>query len=373
MKGQNITIAKFSSFHITGPGEISRNVFNFTFPEPVCPECHPSCIESCWGEGAHNCQKFNKINCSSECEGGRCFGSNPSDCCHPFCAVGCTGPTQTECLACRHFDDDGLCRHQCPPIERYNLNSSQWEPNPKGKYAHKHKCLKNCPKNLLNENGVCVSSCSVGKMAKDNDCVICNGPCPKTCPGVGVVNSGNIDSYRGCVIIAGTLEILDQTFNGYPDVYSNFSIGPMFKKMHPDRLEVFSTLREVTGFINIQGDHADFTNLSYFRNLEVIGGRQLFGLYSASLYIIKTNLKSLELRSLRQINSGTVMIVENKNLCFANEIDWTKIKKPDNYGIMIANNTDPNKCSKYIFCFGFDLIQRKISNTIIIFMNLVNK
>lgn len=43
--------------------------------------------------------------------------------------------------------------------------------------------------------------------------------------------------------------------------------------MQPERLEVFSTLKEVTGFIDVQASHENFTDLHYFRNLEVIGGR----------------------------------------------------------------------------------------------------
>jgi epidermal growth factor receptor len=126
-------------------------------------------------------------------------------------------------------------------------------------------------------------------MAKNGECVQCNGPCPKTCTSDGIVHSGNIDRYRGCTIIEGSLEILDQTFTGYQQVYSNFSFGPRFIKIHPDRLDVFSTLKEITGYLNIQGYHEHFTNLSYFKNLEVIGGRQLKENLFASLFIVKVN------------------------------------------------------------------------------------
>lgn len=64
----------------------------------IGPPCHESCKEGCWGEGEHNCQKFNKIFCSPQCHGGRCFGPNPRECCHLFCAGGCTGPKQNDCL-----------------------------------------------------------------------------------------------------------------------------------------------------------------------------------------------------------------------------------------------------------------------------------
>lgn len=118
--------------------------------------------------------------------------------------------------------------------------------------------------------------------------------------------------------------------------------------MHPDRLEVFSTLREVTGFINIQGLHADFTNMSYFRNLEVIGGRQLMDTLFASMYIVKTALRSLELHSLKRINSGAVVILENRDLCFAENINWTKIKKSEVHTSMIANNRNQTECREFL-------------------------
>lgn len=115
-----------------GPGENYKYTYNYTFPEPVCMRCHPSCIAGCWGEGAHNCQKFSKTNCAAQCGDGRCFGPQPRDCCHLFCAGGCTGPTQKECLACRNFYDDGVCKHECPPMQKYNPTNYLWETNPEG-------------------------------------------------------------------------------------------------------------------------------------------------------------------------------------------------------------------------------------------------
>lgn len=203
----------------------------------------------------------------------------------------------------------------------------------------------------MKDNGACVRTCPPTKTAKDGECVPCSGPCPKTCAGVGIVHSGNVDDFVGCTIIEGSLEILDQSFSGFQQVFANFSFGPRYIKMHPDRLEVFSTLREVTGYINIQGNHEQFTNLSYFRNIEVIGGRQLMDTYFASLYIVKTALQSLEMSSLKRINSGAVVILENKNLCFASGINWNKIKKSTDHISMIDNNRNATECSK-LLAFG---------------------
>lgn len=231
-------------------------------------------------------------------------------------------------------------------MQKYNPTNYLWEPNPDGKYAYGATCVRNCPEHLLKDSGACVRTCPSNKTAINGECVQCSGPCPKTCPGTGTVHSGNIDSFKGCTIIEGSLEILDQSFDGFQQVFTNFSFGSRFIKMHPDRLDVFSTLREVTGFINIQGLHPAFTNLSYFRNLEVIGGRQLMDTYFASLYIVKTALQSLELSSLKRINAGAVVILENRELCFAQDVNWAKIKKTTDHPSMMASNRNQSECRK---------------------------
>ncbi|XP_075230071.1 epidermal growth factor receptor isoform X2 [Lycorma delicatula] len=330
---------------ITGQGAEYVYVYDFKLPERECPSCDKSCTHGCWGEGPENCQRFSKINCSPQCYQGRCFGPKPRECCHLFCAGGCTGPKQSDCLACRNFYDDGVCTQECPAMQRYNPITYSWETNPYGKYAYGATCVKNCPEHLLKDNGACVRICPPKKKAVNGECVPCDGPCPKTCEGVAIVHSGNIDQFKECTIIEGSLSILDQSFKGFQQVFHNFSFGERYQKMHPDRLEIFSTLKEVTGYVNIQGYHDEFANLSYFRNLEVIGGRTLTE-YFASLYIVKTSLKSLGLRSLKKIHSGSIAILENKNLCFAQGVDWKKIKKSVEHGTLLQNNKLEEDCIK---------------------------
>jgi epidermal growth factor receptor len=191
-------------------------VYNFTSPERDCPSCHKNCEKGCWGEGEENCQKFSKENCSPQCYQGRCFGPNPRECCHLFCAGGCTGPKQSDCIACRNFYDSGVCTQECPPMQIYNPTTYSWEDNPKGKYAYGATCVKNCPEHLLKDNGACVRTCPPHKKAKDGACVPCEGPCPKTCPVDSYIHSGNIDSFKGCTVIEGNVIILQNTFEGLP-------------------------------------------------------------------------------------------------------------------------------------------------------------
>ncbi|XP_014215341.1 epidermal growth factor receptor isoform X2 [Copidosoma floridanum] len=333
---------------ITGPGRNYTYIYNFTSPERVCG-CDNSCEQGCWGDGPENCQRFSKTNCSPQCWQGRCFGPNPRECCHLFCAGGCTGPKQSDCLACKNFYDDGVCTQECPPMQKYNPTTYSWETNPDGKYAYGATCVRKCPEHLLKDNGACVRSCPPKKKAVNSECVPCEGPCPKTCQGVsdssneGWVHSGNIDSFKDCTIIEGSISILDQSFKGYQHIFSNFSFGSRYEPMHPDRLEIFSTLKEITGYLNVQADHREFKNLSYFRNLEVIGGRTLTELFS-SLYIVKSSLESLGLSSLRKINSGGVAILENRQLCYAETINWNKIRKSSDHGNLIQKNKNETDC-----------------------------
>ncbi|KFM81599.1 Epidermal growth factor receptor, partial [Stegodyphus mimosarum] len=331
---------------LTGPDAKPVYVYNFTYPERHCEfksTCDESCEAGCWGEGPHNCQNFSKINCSPQCHQGRCFGPNPRECCHLFCAGGCTGPTQADCLACRNFYDNGVCKQECPPMMRYNPASYSWESNPNGKYAYGATCVKNCPDHLLRDSGACVRTCPANKKAENHECVPCDGPCPKNCQGVDVVHANNIDSFKGCTIIEGSITILDTSFDGYQEVYQNFTFGPKYPRMHPSRLEAFSSLKEVTGYVSIQALHPEFKNLSCFRNLEIIGGRQLTE-YFAALYIVKTSLESLGMRSLKKISSGSIAILENDDLCFANTINWKKIRKSGSHSILLQSNGNETIC-----------------------------
>ncbi|XP_016988122.2 epidermal growth factor receptor isoform X1 [Drosophila rhopaloa] len=320
--------------------------YNFTAPERECPKCHKSCLKGCWGEGPNNCQQFSKVTCSPQCAGGRCHGPQPRQCCHLFCAGGCTGPTQKDCIACKNFFDEGVCKEECPPMRKYNPTSYELEPNPEGKYAYGATCVTECPGHLLRDNGACVRSCPQDKTAKAGECVPCNGPCPKTCTGVPVLHSGNIDSFRNCTVIDGNIRILDQTFSGFQDVYANYTMGERYIPLDPEQLEVFSTVKEITGYLNIEGIHPRFRNLSYFRNLETIHGRQLMESMFGALAIVKSSLYSLEMRSLKQISAGSVVIQHNRDLCYVGNIRWAAIQVDPEQKVWVNENLRADLCER---------------------------
>uniref|UniRef100_A0A3P9BR59 receptor protein-tyrosine kinase n=1 Tax=Maylandia zebra TaxID=106582 RepID=A0A3P9BR59_9CICH len=123
-----------------------------------------------------------KTVCAPQCSG-RCFGRNPSECCHVECAGGCTGPKDTDCFACRNFNNSGSCVPQCPQTVIYNRLTYRMEPNPNAKYQYGSICVTQCPKIFVVDGSSCVSNCPSNKMEVEKNgvktCEPCKGLCPK--------------------------------------------------------------------------------------------------------------------------------------------------------------------------------------------------
>uniref|UniRef100_A0A3P9BP32 receptor protein-tyrosine kinase n=1 Tax=Maylandia zebra TaxID=106582 RepID=A0A3P9BP32_9CICH len=266
--------------------------------------------------------------CAPQCSG-RCFGRNPSECCHVECAGGCTGPKDTDCFACRNFNNSGSCVPQCPQTVIYNRLTYRMEPNPNAKYQYGSICVTQCPKNVVVDGSSCVSNCPSNKMEVEKNgvktCEPCKGLCPKVCHGTSwtdsnseTVDARNIESFINCTKIQGSLNFLVTGIEG--DAYNK--VPPL----DPEKLKIFNTVEEITGvyFLNIQSWPASMSDLSVFSNLQTIQGRKLYKSYA--LMVVKINsLTSLGLRSLQNINDGAVYIKGNKNLCYHDTVNWTRL------------------------------------------------
>ncbi|KPP72367.1 receptor tyrosine-protein kinase erbB-3-like [Scleropages formosus] len=231
-------------------------------------QCDAACGGYCWGPGPNNCQILTKTLCALQCSG-RCFGTSPSQCCHMECAGGCTGAQNTDCFICRQFNDSGSCVPHCQTFI-YNMHIFQMEPSPNTKYQYGSICVSQCPMNFVVDGSSCVSRCPVGKMEVQKNgvkqCEPCGGMCPKVCTGTGAidrqtVDSTNIDSFINCTKIQGSLHFLSTGING--------------------------------GF---------------------------------SLVVMRLpSLTSLGLRSLCEINDGSVYVSDNKMLCYQHTVNWTQL------------------------------------------------
>uniref|UniRef100_A0A3B5MKY8 Receptor protein-tyrosine kinase n=1 Tax=Xiphophorus couchianus TaxID=32473 RepID=A0A3B5MKY8_9TELE len=318
---------------------------------PFCNKCHSSCYNgSCWAPGAENCQTLTKLNCAQQCSK-RCKGPSPSDCCNEHCAAGCTGPTAADCLACRDFQDDGVCKDSCPGLMRYDPNLHQLVPNPQGKYNFGATCVKNCPHNyVVTDHGACVRTCSGNTYEVEEGgirkCAKCNGLCPKVCNGLGYgdltyilsVNATNIGSFKNCTKITGDITILRTSIHGDP-----YTKTP---KMEPAQLDVFKTVKEITGHLWIQDWPKSMNSLSPFENLEIIRGRTNG---SRSLVVTLLDIDYLGFRSLKEISDGDVVIIKNHNLCYMDDSYWKRFFKSGGQTISVAfqafNFTCDRKCT----------------------------
>uniref|UniRef100_A0A3Q2Q475 Receptor protein-tyrosine kinase n=1 Tax=Fundulus heteroclitus TaxID=8078 RepID=A0A3Q2Q475_FUNHE len=273
--------------------------------------CHKSCGDYCWGPNKEQCQILTKMVCAPQCNG-RCFGRSPRDCCHIECAAGCKGPLDEDCFACRHFNDSGACVPQCPQTLIYNKQTFQMETNPNAKYQYGSICVSQCPTHFVVDGSSCVSVCPPDKMEVPREgqrqCEICSGICPKVCEGTGpehrqTVDSSNIDSFINCTKIKGSLHFLVTGILG--DDFKN--IPPLDAK----KLEVFHTVREITGILNIQSWPKELNDLSVFSRRPCA----------------------------------------NANLCYHHTVNWTQLFQGTRVRVNNLNNNKPlAECGETSFC-----------------------
>ncbi|XP_002731599.1 receptor tyrosine-protein kinase erbB-4-like [Saccoglossus kowalevskii] len=165
----------------------------------------------------------------------------------------------------------------------------------------------------------------------------------RVCPGFGreelrghdQVDELNIDMFKNCSIIDGNVVITEATFQG----------NQFFGLVGIDafQLNVFSTVRIITGYLMVLASDTGQRDLSVFSNLEYIYGEELESGYS--LIITGTNLVSLGLKSMSSIIRGNVYIRRNPFLCYLEPILGILPETVQrNQGALIAYNRPPDIC-----------------------------
>uniref|UniRef100_A0A3B4GPV7 Receptor protein-tyrosine kinase n=1 Tax=Pundamilia nyererei TaxID=303518 RepID=A0A3B4GPV7_9CICH len=310
---------------------------------PNCPSCSPACGKRCWGETPQDCQTLTRAKCASGCQ--RCKGPLPNDCCHLQCAAGCTGPKDSDCLACRHFNDSGVCKENCPLPTTYDPVTFQSQSNPHGKFNFGATCVKTCPYNYLALEVACTLSCPPNNQevvvtqpdgTETQKCDKCEGDCPKgeVVILIAVVTPSNVEEFNKCTKIFGSLAFL--TFY-------------LFLTPKSPELECFHHLCvifKLAGYLYIDAWPEQWTNLSVFENLKVIRGTMLYkGVFS--LAIQNLHIESLGLRSLRSVSGGLVLIYNNTQLCYTNSLPWQNLLHPtQGPHRIVSHNQDPAVCEK---------------------------
>ncbi|KAJ8786744.1 hypothetical protein J1605_023402 [Eschrichtius robustus] len=253
--------------------------------------------------------------------------------------------------ACRLFNDSGACVRQCPQPLVYNKLTFQLEPNPHTKYQYGGVCVASCPHNFVVDQTSCVRACPPDKMEVDKNglkmCEPCGGLCPKACEGTGsgsrfqTVDSSNIDGFVNCTKILGNLDFLITGLNG--DAWHKIPA------LDPEKLSVFRTVREITGYLNIQSWPPHMHNFSVFSNLTTIGGRSLYNRGFSLLIMKNLNVTSLGLRSLKEISAGRIYISANRQLCYHHSLNWTRLLRgPSEERLDIKHNRPRRDCGSLV-------------------------
>ncbi|CAI4223107.1 unnamed protein product [Auanema sp. JU1783] len=304
-------------------------------------KCSPACEKDhCWSRDASQCQKLYRTICPEKCHlSKQCYrvrDTDDYDCCHATCAGGCTGPTAQDCLACKENSYNGVCVSKCPELMVYDRRTATRIPNPNGTYLYDRYCVDKCPDHLLIDGETCVRHCSIGKhhdMTKETrECEKCKGECPKVCyvdhPLTGSILRNLVD----CEEIDGFIAILDSKMSS-SDGYS------------VEDLYALKSVRMISEYIVISTVHLSPRNLSFLENLEFVEGRQLSNRRYA-LEITKNDLlSSLDLKSLKTIKNGHVIIAENVGLCYVDSVNWSTILA-NNSVAKISENQYPDQCAK---------------------------
>jgi len=177
-----------------------------------------------------------------------------------------------------------------------------------------------------------------GVVLPDDHPKVCRGTHGDTSDEWGFINSKNINYFTDCTIVEGGLVIIPETFEGddYLDTVP----------MTVEQLNVLRNVQIIEHYLRVYGEVDGFTSLSFLRNLHTIKGHKLrrSGRYNdIALLVQSSSLQSLGLVNLKSIVNGRVVVVNNRNLCFAESIKWRTIAP--SVQEILSNNKNMSLCA----------------------------
>ncbi|XP_053210076.1 insulin-like peptide receptor isoform X3 [Panonychus citri] len=151
----------------------------------------------------------------------------------------------------------------------------------------------------------------------------------KTCESLDIRDISELKQLENCTVIEGSLQI-STIYNGTSRHFENMS---------------FPLLTEVTDYVLIFRVSGITTLAKLFPNLTVIRGQHLFHNFALIIYDV-TDLQEIGLVNLTTIVKGAVRIEKNRNLCFAETVNWDLIAKSGKGSNHVKDNKPYNECPK---------------------------
>jgi len=143
----------------------------------------------------------------------------------------------------------------------------------------------------------------------------------------------------------GSLTILDTSFNGFQEVYQQLYIRATLPT---------NASQQIGGFRNTSRGHRLCVHsgiaprlqepiiLQEFRHHRWSSINRIF-----RCIIHRENIVAIiKFAIAEKVRSGSVAILENKDLCFASSIDWKLVMRSNTHNKLLQSNSDEDKCRK---------------------------
>lgn len=151
------------------------------------------------------------------------------------------------------------------------------------------------------------------------------------CPSIEVRNGPQqFSELEGCRVVEGFLHIVLMENLDFATDLNNRS---------------FPALREITGYLLFYRVFGLRSIGQLFPNLAVIRGQQLLFDFSFVVYELM-QLQEIGLKSLAELQRGSVLIEKNPNLCYVESIDWGRIGHSGRLNHFIQGNKRASECPK---------------------------
>ncbi|XP_046460767.1 insulin-like peptide receptor isoform X3 [Daphnia pulex] len=151
------------------------------------------------------------------------------------------------------------------------------------------------------------------------------------CPSIEVRNGPQqFSELEGCRVVEGFLHIVLMENLDFASDLNNRS---------------FPALREITGYLLFYRVFGLRSIGQLFPNLAVIRGQQLLFDFSFVVYELM-QLQEIGLKSLAELQRGSVLIEKNPNLCYVESIDWGRIGHSGRLNHFIQGNKRASECPK---------------------------